>query len=158
MPDEHVTAGSAVAAPPRVIVPLSDAECRALLERQRLCVVSVVDGAEPYAVPVFYGFDGDTLYLGTSEGRKTRALDANARVYIIVTEVGPGDAWRSVGISGRARTLTSEADRQRAVDVLVAHNRRVRASDRPQHSAPQRRTGGRVLRIEDAIVSGRSFG
>ena len=158
MPDESSPSGSAVAAPPRVIVTLSNAECRAVLERQRLCVVSVVDGAEPYAVPVFYGFDGDTLYLGTSEGRKTRALDANARLYIIVTEVGPGDAWRSVGIAGRARTLTDEAERQRAVDVLVAHNRRVRAADGPQQSAPQRRTGGRVLRIEDAIVSGRAFG
>jgi nitroimidazol reductase NimA-like FMN-containing flavoprotein (pyridoxamine 5'-phosphate oxidase superfamily) len=156
MPDE--SSASAVAAPPRVIVALSDAECRAVLERQRLCVVSVVDGAEPYAVPVFYGFDGETLYLGTSEGRKTRALDANARVYIVVTEVGPGDAWRSVAIAGRARTLDAEAERQQAVDVLVAHNRRVRASDGPGHAAPQRRTGGRVLRIESAVITGRSFG
>jgi len=158
MPDESSLSGAAVAAPPRVIVTLSDAECRALLERQRLCIVSVVDGAEPYAVPVFYGFDGDSLYLGTSEGRKTRALDANARVYIIVTEVGPGDAWRSVAIAGRARTLTSETDRQRAVDILVAHNRRVRALEGPGHTAPQRRSGGRILRIEDAVISGRSFG
>ena len=114
MPDERAS-GAAVATPPaRVIVPLSDAECRAVLERQRLCVVSVVDDGEPYAVPVFYGFDGRTLYLGVAEGRKTRALDVNARVYIVVTEVGPGDAWRSVAIAGRARTLTTETERQAA--------------------------------------------
>ena len=77
-----------------------------MLARQRLCVVSVVDDGEPYAVPVFYGFDGETLYLGTSEGRKTRALDANSRVYVVVTEVGPGDAWRSVAIAGRAPTMS----------------------------------------------------
>jgi nitroimidazol reductase NimA-like FMN-containing flavoprotein (pyridoxamine 5'-phosphate oxidase superfamily) len=158
MPDEHAATGSAVAAPPRLIVPLTDAECRAVLDRQRLCIVSVVDGAEPYAVPVFYGFDGETLYLGTSEGRKTRALDVNARVYIIVTEVGPGDSWRSVAISGMARTLTDEVERQHAIDVLVAHNRRVRAANAPRDVAPQRRTGGRVIRIEDAILSGRAFG
>lgn len=158
MPDESSSSGLAMAAPPRVIVALSDAECRAVLDRQRLCIVSVVDGAEPYAVPVFYGFDGETLYLGTSEGRKTRAIDVNARVYIIVTEVGPGDAWRSVAIAGRALTVTSEADRQRAMDVLVAHNRRVRASVAPGHAAPQRRTGGRLLRIEEAVITGRSFG
>ena len=152
------TSGAAVATPPpRVIVSLSDVECRAVLERQRLCVVSVVDGGEPYAVPVFYGFDGQTLYLGVAEGRKTRALDVSARVYIVVTEVGPGDAWRSVAIAGRARTLTEAAERQAAIDVLIAHNRRVRASDPPRDSPPPRRTG-RVLKIEDPVVTGRSFG
>ena len=143
---------------PRIIETLSADECRAVLERQRLCVVSVVDGDSPYAVPVFYGYDGATLYLGTSEGRKTRALDVSARVYIVVTEVGPGDAWRSVAIAGRARTLVDAAERQAAIDVLVAHNRRVRSSDPPRDGPPPRRTGGRVLRIEDAVVTGRAFG
>ena len=157
MPDEHAS-GATVAPPPRAIVPLSDAECRAVLERQRLCVVSVVDDGEPYAVPVFYGFDGQTLFLGVAEGRKTRALDVSAAVYIVVTEVGPGDAWRSVAIAGRARTLVDAAERQAAIDVLVAHNRRVRSSDPPRDGAPPGRTGGRVLRIEDAVVTGRAFG
>ena len=157
MPDERAS-GATVASPPRAIVPLSDAECRAVLERQRLCVVSVVDEGEPYAVPVFYGFDGHALFLGVAEGRKTRALDVSARVYIVVTEVGPGDAWRSVAIAGRARTLVDAAERQAAIDVLVAHNRRVRSSDPPRDGPPPRRTGGRVLRIEDAVVTGRAFG
>lgn len=158
MPDDQPS-GPAVAPPPaRVIVPLGDAECRVVLERQRLCVVSVVDGGEPYAVPVFYGFDGETLYLGTSEGRKTRALDANSRVYVLVTEVGPGDAWRSVAIAGRARTLTTDAERQQAIEVLIAHNRRVRASTGATSPPPRRVGGGRILCIEDAIISGRSFG
>ena len=158
MPDEQASDTAVTAAPVRTIVPLSDAECRAVLERQRLCVVSVVDGEEPYAVPVFYGFDGQTLYLGVAEGRKTRALDVSARVYIVVTEVGPGDAWRSVAIAGRARTLVDAAERQAAIDVLVAHNRRVRVSDPPRDTPAPRRTGGRVLKIEQAVVTGRSFG
>jgi len=158
MPDEQAPAAAVTAASARGIVPLCDAECRAVLERQRLCVVSVVDGEEPYAVPVFYGFDGQTLYLGVAEGRKTRALDVSARVYIVVTEVGPGDAWRSVAIAGRARTLVDAAERQAAIDVLIAHNRRVRASDPPRDTPPPRRAGGRLLRIEDAVVTGRAFG
>ena len=156
MPDERASATGVAAPAVRAIVPLSGAECRAVLERQRLCVVSVVDDGGPYAVPVFYGFDGQSLYLGVAEGRKTRALDVSARVYIVVTEVGPGDSWRSVAIAGRARTLIDAAERQAAIDVLVAHNRRVRAS-RPQGTPPQRRSGGRVLRIDDAVVTGRAF-
>ena len=114
MPDEPAS-GPALATPPaRVIAPMADTECRAVLERQRLCIVSVVDGGEPYAVPVFYGYDGATLYLGT--------------------------------------------ERQRAIEVLIAHNRRVRTSSGVT-SAPARRVGGgRVLCVEDASVSGRSFG
>ena len=143
---------------PRAIVPLSDAECREVLARQRMCVVSVVDGTEPYAVPVFYGFDGDDLYLGVAEGRKTRALDANSRVYIVVTEVGPGDAWRSVAIAGSARTLTDGAERQRGIDVLIAHNRRLREARGEGAAPPRRPGGGRVLRIDQPLVTGRSFG
>ncbi|HEX5076276.1 MAG TPA: pyridoxamine 5'-phosphate oxidase family protein [Gemmatimonadaceae bacterium] len=158
MPDEQPSVAAVATTPARTIVPLSDVECRAVLERQRLCVVSVVDDGEPYAVPVFYGFDGRTLYLGVAEGRKTRALDANSRVYIVVTEVGPSDAWRSVAIAGRARTLDDAAERQAAIDVLVAHNRRVRASGPPRDGPPPRRTGGRVLRIDDVVVTGRAFG
>jgi nitroimidazol reductase NimA-like FMN-containing flavoprotein (pyridoxamine 5'-phosphate oxidase superfamily) len=159
MPDEYSRSNSSLAtAAPREIVALSDARCREVLARQRMCIMSLVDGAEPYAVPVFYGFDGEDLYLGVAEGRKTRALDSNARVYVLVTEVGPGDAWRSVAVAGVARTLTESEERQAAIDVLVAHNRRVRASGGEQSAAPRRRAGGRVLRIEHALVTGRSFG
>src|SRR5690349_16724428 len=148
MADEHTGPGTAATAPARVILPLDDAGCRAVLERQRMCVVSMVDGDGPYAVPVFYGFDGETLYLGVAEGRKTRALDANARVYVVVTEVGPGDAWKSVAVAGRARTITQPDERQRAIDVLVAHNRRVRGEPSTGSASP-RRTGGRVLAVDD---------
>ena len=161
MADEHhVGPGARADTPtaPRAISPLSDAQCREVLARQRMCVVSVVDGGEPYAVPVFYGFDGDDLYLGVAEGRKTRALDADSRVYILVTEVGPGDAWRSVGIAGHARTLTESAERQRAIDVLIAHNRRFRESRPDGGTAPRRPSGGRVLRIDQPLVTGRAFG
>jgi uncharacterized protein len=145
------------AAPGRPIVSLSDAECRAVLARQRLCVVSLVDGGAPYAVPVYYGFDGETLYLGVAEGRKTRALDADGRVYVVVTDVGPGDAWRSVAVAGLARTLEDPDERRHGLDVLVAHHRRFRAPDAQTRPAPPR-AGGRVLRIEHATLSGRASG
>ena len=159
MPDEYSQpASSQATAPPREIITLSDAQCREVLARQRMCVMSVVDGATPYAVPVFYGFDGEDLYLGVAEGRKTRALDGNARVYILVTEVGPGDAWRSVAVAGVARSLTDTEEREAAIEVLVAHNRRVRAANGEQPSVPRRRGGGRLLRIGHTVITGRAFG
>ena len=139
---------------------LTDAECRALLHRQRLCVVSVVDGEQPYAVPVFYGFDGETIYLGVMEGRKTRALDANAYVCIVVTEVAPDDTWRSVIVEGVARGLMDAAEREAAARVLIAHNRRVAGRSTPGDQtdadpARRRHPGGRMLRVDRPRISGR---
>jgi len=159
MPDESRVVIADPAPASRAITALTDAQCREVLIGQRLCVMSLVDGDEPYSVPVFYGFDGDSLYLGIAEGRKTRVLDANPRVYVVVTDVGPGDRWRSVAIAGRARTLSMPEDRQRGIEVLIAHNARLRRPDpdRP-NTAPRRPGSGRILRIERATITGRAFG
>ena len=141
-------------------------ECHALLGRHRLCTMSVVDGDEPYAVPLFYGFDGTTLHLGLAEGRKTRVLDANPRVCITVTEVGPGDAWASVLVTGTAEWIDG-AGREESVRVLIEHNRRIRAAAAVaegsaeamggQPAAPPRRhAGGRILRVRDPRITGRT--
>lgn len=144
---------------PRGIVALDDAGCRELLRRQRMCVMAVVDGDEPYAVPLFFGFDGETMYLGIAEGRKTRALDARPRVCIVVTEVGPGDDWASVQVAGTATVLADAGDRRRAIEVLIAHNRRperLAPDGSPPPPPPPPRTGGRLLRIDDAVITGRA--
>ena len=94
------------------------------------------------------------------EGRKTRALDANARVCVVVTEVAPDDTWRSVIVEGTVRMLTDPAERENAGRVLVAHNRRAagrsstadagaEAPRRPRHG------GGRIVRVENVRISGR---
>lgn len=147
------------------IEPLTADECHALLARHRLCTMSLVDGEEPYAVPLFYGFDGTTLHLGLAEGRKTRVLDANSRVCVTVTEVGPGDAWASVMVAGEAEWLEG-AERDASVKVLMEHNRRIRAAaseapkqdaEAPAGPAPQRRhSGGRILRVRNPVISGRT--
>ncbi|HEY0997368.1 MAG TPA: pyridoxamine 5'-phosphate oxidase family protein [Gemmatimonadaceae bacterium] len=146
---------------------LSDAECHAVLGAQRLAVVCMSDAGEPYGVPMFYGFDPDSgdLYVGISEGRKTRVLDANPRVSVTVTEVGPGEGWRSVIVSGRAEWVQEGEGRQKAIQVLMAHNRKFRASGAaPAAPAPtgevkmhqRNHAGGRMLRIAEATMSGRA--
>lgn len=143
---------------PGPIVTLEEGECLAVLARQRLCVMAVVDAGEPYAVPIFFGFDGSTVYLGLAEGRKTRALDTHPGVCVVVTEVGPGDAWCSVMVAGRATALTDQVERDRAIEVLMAHNRRLSAvaGKGIAPAGARRTTGGRVLRVDDAVITGRA--
>jgi nitroimidazol reductase NimA-like FMN-containing flavoprotein (pyridoxamine 5'-phosphate oxidase superfamily) len=149
----------------RPIVPLDSAECRDVLATQRLCVVAMVDGEEPYAVPVYYGFDGETMYLGVAEGRKTAVLDRNPRVCITVSEPGARDSWRSVMVAGVARTITEPEERARAIEVMMRHNRRddrvapppAPTSTSGSASAPAQRHGrGRMMVVERATITGRA--
>ncbi len=158
MPDERLAPVHSPAPPASALNPIAEldrAECLEIIRRQRMCVMSIVDGDEPYAVPVYYGFDGESIYLGVGEGRKTRALDRNSRVHIIIAEPGTGDSWRSVAIAGRASTLTDEAERARGIAALIAHNRRPERGTSP--STPTRhRSGGRIIRIDNAAITGRA--
>ena len=160
-----MTDSSPQAAPGAAIAVLDERECHEVLAAQRLGIVCTSDDGEPYAVPMYYGFDPETgdVYVGISEGRKTRVLDANPRVSITVTEVGTGDGWRSVIVSGRAEWVGEGEGRQRAIRVLMAHNQKFRKDAPPKprpegEIKPQQRNhqGGRMLRIADAKVSGRA--
>ena len=143
------------------IQPLDPGACLDLLGRHRLCTLSVVDVADPYAVPLFYGFDGATVYLGLAEGRKTTILDANPRICLTVVETGPGDSWACVQVTGTAEFLEG-GDREYGVRVLLEHNHRVRAAapgaqPGSRAGAPGRRHGGgRVVRVRDPSICGRT--
>jgi len=136
---------------------LTETECREILARNRLCVMALVDAAEPYAVPLYYGFDGQSMFLGVAEGRKTRALDRNPRVSVVVVETGQGTEWRSVQLAGSAAVVTG-GEREQALAVLLAHNRRFReqSGESAELRPPPPRAGGRVLRIDEAVISGRA--
>ncbi len=142
------------------LVVLERAECIEILSTQRLCVLATADADQPYAIPMFYGFDGDTLYVGITEGRKTEVLDVNPRVCVTVTDVQPGQAWRSVLVTGRAEWVADAAERATAIQVLIAHNRRSRERlgepEPPSSSAPRRQGLGRMMRVADATITGRA--
>jgi hypothetical protein len=138
------------------IVELDQTECLEIVRRQRMCVVAIADGEIPYAVPVYYGFDGTSIYLGVAEGRKTRVLDRNPRVHVIIAEPGEGDRWRSVAIAGRATVLVDPVERSRGIEALIAHNRRPERDESTSNAPIRPRSGGRILRIDEAVITGRA--
>ena len=159
-----VARGDARPAAASGIVEMDQTECLELLATQRLGILATVDGDEPYAIPMFYGFDGASVYLGISEGRKTRVLDTNPKLCLTVTEVGPGEAWRAVVVAGRASWVTGGEERLSAIDVLMSHNRRFAppreatpaGNGAPSAPPPRRHSGGRLMRIADATITGRA--
>lgn len=162
MPQESPSPASPAPAALRPIVSLDADECRDVLAKHRLCVLAMVDGEEPYAVPVYYGFDGDTMYLGVAEGRKTEVLDRNPRVCVTVSEPGAWDSWRSVLVAGVARSISEPDERARAIDVMMKHNRRPdrvgapAAPAEPTSTSAPRHGRGRMLVVERATITGRA--
>lgn len=159
MTDERKAGPSAAA-----IEVLDASECHAVLAGQRLGIVAMTDGADPYAIPMFYGFDPGTgeLYVGVSEGKKTQLLDANPRVSVTVTDVGPGASWKSVIVRGRAEWVEEGDRRQKAIEVLMAHNRKF-SSGQPKPAPTgevkmeqRNHAGGRMMRIAEAVMTGRT--
>lgn len=120
-------------------------EAEELLRTAPFAYVAVSDSDGPYVVPMSFAFEAHCdapveaagrdcalgrLYLHTGPGKKSEALVGDPRVCVAVaTDVtfnqGPrpcedGFGYRSVLVTGRARLLDDEGDRERALRSIVA--------------------------------------
>ena len=52
-----------------------------IIRGAQVCRLAMIDGDEPYLVPLSFGYDGRAIYFHSAvEGRKVEALRRNARV------------------------------------------------------------------------------
>ena len=79
-----------------------------------------------YGIPVNYVVEGGTVYIHCApEGRKLRAMASDCRVsFCVVGATRPvpekfTTAYESVVIEGRARIVSSDDERRRALELLV---------------------------------------
>lgn len=80
-----------------------DAVIERILGRATVCRVAMVDGREPYLVPMNCGWNGHSLVLhAASEGRKLAILRANPRVCVEIEE----DVQIVTGSTGEDCTAT----------------------------------------------------
>ncbi|NDJ19845.1 pyridoxamine 5'-phosphate oxidase family protein [Myxacorys almedinensis] len=77
---------------------------------------------KPYVIPMHYYFDDPALYLFTTEGMKTHAIDANPEVCLQIEEIHDPLHWRSVIVNGRADRLTEQPDIDHALQFIKEHN------------------------------------
>jgi nitroimidazol reductase NimA-like FMN-containing flavoprotein (pyridoxamine 5'-phosphate oxidase superfamily) len=103
-----------------------------------------------------YAYDGKDLYFFTTEGMKTKYIEANPQVCLQVEEVIDSTHWRSVMVSGTAEQMTKSEDMQRAMKLITERN----PSLTPAISATQLDTWGRavdiaIYRITPEIIDGR---
>ncbi|HEY51473.1 MAG TPA: pyridoxamine 5'-phosphate oxidase family protein [Dehalococcoidia bacterium] len=106
------------------------AEIEEIVKKAKICRIGLVDGEEPYIVPVCFGYEGNALYFHSAhEGRKMDLIRRNNRVcFEIDTDVEVIDAEKPCGWSTRYRSvigvgwahiLEDEEDKIRGLAVLM---------------------------------------
>ncbi|EJW10898.1 putative nitroimidazole resistance protein [Rhodovulum sp. PH10] len=106
------------------------AEIDAIVGADRVMHLALASNDVPFLVPVFYGYDGTSLYFhSASAGTKIAILKENNRVCFeisvdqgVVVAEEPCDfeaRHRTVIGFGRASFVTDEAEKVRALDLIV---------------------------------------
>ncbi len=107
------------------------AEIEEIIRESTVCRLAMVDGDEPYVVPMNFGYKDNALYFhSASEGRKIDILKSNPRVCVefeVDVELLKNKAacewgvkFRSVIGSGRAVFLQDDEAKRDALDILMA--------------------------------------
>ena len=109
-------------------------EIREILDSAKVVHVGLVDGDEPYVVPMNYGYTFEsgklTLYLhGAPRGRKIDVMRNNPRVFVSMEcdlEPFSGDvacryglAYRSIMGRGKAVIVDDSAEKIRALEIIM---------------------------------------
>ena len=135
---------------------MAPAEMHALLQRESFGHLGCARGGRPYVVPMSYAYDGKELYFFTTEGMKTRFIEANPQVCLQVEDVTDSTHWRSVMVIGKAEQLTKAEEMQRAMKLITERN----PSLAPAISATELDALGRAVdialyRITPELIDGR---
>ena len=142
----------------------------AILDEALICHVGFVVEGSPVVIPTIHWRDGDTLYFhGSAASRMLRSLrngvDACVTVTLLDGLVLARSAfhhsmnYRSVVVFGKAREVTDEEEKIRALDSLVEHVVRGRSKEvRPPNAKELRQTLVLALPLEEASAKIRTGG
>jgi len=97
-------------------------EIEGLLDRVRYGHLGCAQNNHPYVVPIHFAYDDRTIYIYTTEGKKSEMIDANSEVCLQVEEVIDDENWSSVVVVGDAEKLTDADEREKAFAAITAAN------------------------------------
>lgn len=135
-----------------------------VIRKASVCHLAMCDGESPYVVPLCFGYDDGLLYFHSAgEGRKLEALRKNDRVCFEISVdqeiMISGDPchwdmrYRSVIGFGRASFAEDLDEKQRALDVIVAHYAK------GSFTYPEATVNGMVvIRVKIESMTGKTFG
>ncbi len=140
------------------------AEIDEIIRSARLMRIALVDGNMPFLVPVFYGFDGVSLYFHSAKaGTKIEILKRNNNICfeisidhgVIISDMAcdfEAKHRTAIGI-GKALFIEYEAEKIKALDLIVANFSDVKF-EYPKSNLRQTA----VIRIDIDSVKGKKYG
>lgn len=140
------------------------AEIDAILQSARVLYLALSDADVPFAVPVFYAYDGTSLYLHSAKGgSKVRILKRNNRVCFVVSlQHGVIESEQACDFEAKHRTviglghasfIEDPAQKVAALDRIVA-----RFTDRTFAYPKTNLDATAVIRIDIESIKGKSHG
>ena len=105
-------------------------EIEGIINKATVCHLGLVDGEEPYVVPVSFGYERNTLYFhGNLKGRKVELIKKNNRICFameIDVEVKKAEQACDWGIKymsvigmGRAYILEKDEEKSHVLDLIT---------------------------------------
>jgi nitroimidazol reductase NimA-like FMN-containing flavoprotein (pyridoxamine 5'-phosphate oxidase superfamily) len=101
---------------------MSSGAIKEVLGRVNFGHLGMVRGSYPYVVPIHYAYDDPYIYIYTTEGKKTGIIKDNPEVCLQVEDVKSDRDWQSVILNGEAVQITDLAERERALEFILARN------------------------------------
>ena len=107
-------------------------EIEGIIKKAICCRISLLDGEEPYIVPVSFGYERNVLYFHSApEGRKVELIKRNNRIcFEIDTDVEVVRAEESCGWTmkyksvigvGRTHILENDEEKAHGLRVIMKH-------------------------------------
>ncbi|TCT24026.1 pyridoxamine 5'-phosphate oxidase family protein [Thiobaca trueperi] len=136
----------------------------AIIRSARVMYLALAEADAPFVVPVFYAYDGTSLYLHSAKsGSKIRILKRNPRVcFAISTDHGVIESQQACDFEAKHRTVigmgqahfvTDEAERIAILDRIVA-----RFTDQHFEYPKTNLDATAVIRINIESIKGKSHG
>jgi nitroimidazol reductase NimA-like FMN-containing flavoprotein (pyridoxamine 5'-phosphate oxidase superfamily) len=97
-------------------------EIESLLDRVRYGHLACSHNNHPYVVPIHFAYQDRTIYIFTTEGKKSDMIESNPEVCLQVEEVIDDENWASVIVIGDAEKLTDANECKKALDAITAVN------------------------------------
>lgn len=140
----------------------SRTEIDAVIRQCQVCRLGLVDGQEPYVVPMCFGYDGRVLFFHCArEGRKIDIMRRNSRVcfeFDILEKMIEAPAacnwglrYRSVIGTGTAVMIEDLAGKRAALTRIMAQY----AGDRPFHFPEEAVNRTAVFQVQIERITGK---
>ena len=104
------------------ILEMRDGEMNDLLHRVGYGHLACSQNDQPYVVPIYFAYDGEDIFIYTTEGKKSAAMDNNPKVCLQVEEFLANSMWRSVVVIGEAKRVVDQTEREVAIDLIRQQN------------------------------------